>query len=146
MQYPSEAAKELAAQLNGVEYAYSRNDKEGPWHEDIQDAVLNLSDDPTFEAEPGEEITIYRGEKTSFEHGDFASFIGETIQEHFQEVAYNEGGEHAETYLGDMTPDHRNELAKMVVDYLNQHCAQPSFWTVGTIEPFAIVWEPEDAK
>ena len=130
--------------MDDVKYGYSRNEHEGPWCEDIESVIDLLRHDETFSAEPSEDITVYRGERTEFTHGDFAAFIGETIQEHFQEAAYdNGGGEWSEDYLDDMTPDHRNELTKIVVDFLDQHCAQPRFWTVDNVEPFVIAWPGE---
>ena len=129
--------------MDNQKYAYSLNEHEGPWREDIPSVLDDLRLDETFYASIGDAVTIFRGERTSFTHGDFASFIGVTIQEHFQEAAYDEGSEHSEDYLDDMTPDHRNDLEKMVVAFLDRHCAQPTFWTVDSVEPYTITWPGE---
>lgn len=126
-------------------YVYSSNGDIGPWYDNIESVIDNLKCDETFSAEPGEDVTIYRGERTEYTHTDFADFVGENIQELFQEAAWDEASEYADDYLGDMTPDHRNELTKLVVDFLDKNCAQPTFWTVSDSEPFVMTW-PETPK
>ena len=96
-----------------------------------------IMDELRDEYEPESRVTIYKGVPKRYEHGAFVS--GMHIIEMFMEKAYDEGGEWAEKYLQDVTPAKAEELAEVIVKWLNENAKKPSFYLVESISEETVV-------
>jgi hypothetical protein len=93
-------------------HAFSNNGED--WTTDLDDLINDFED--SYQA--GEIVSFYIGNKKNFTHADFICNALERAVEDAVEVAYDEVGEVAETYLEKLdTPENEAEFKKLVADF-----------------------------
>ena len=75
--------------------------------------------------------TIYIGEKVEKYHKDFINI--DYIIEQMKELAYDISN-YSEDYLEDITIEHKNNIEKIILEYMNKHINQPKFYEVINIK------------
>lgn len=78
---------------------------------------------------------IYIGEKVEKYHKDFIniSYLIETMQE----SACDSSGDY-EGYLEDITIEHKNNIEKIILEYMNKYIDQPKFYDTINIKKFHV--------
>lgn len=82
--------------------------------------------------------TIYVGEKVKKYHKDFIDINNiDYLIEQMQESASN-FSDYSEDYLDDITTEHKNNIKKIILEYMDKHIDQPKFYEVINIRKFYI--------
>lgn len=101
-----------------MKYAYCLNNED--FH-DIDWIIGKLEEDKNI-------TSIFIGEKLEVKHSHYIN--SENLIENMQSYAYDDVDELASDYLEDFTKENREELNKIISDYLDENIAQPNFWKV----------------
>lgn len=118
---------------------YSHDDE--AFHSDLSTIYSEIDS----EAEIGDEVTIITGMSIPQLHSDFIR-IDDLIEE-AQQRAYEYAPEHSDDYLDGIAKEKRDELEKIVIDWLNKNVEQPTFWGVGPTEVYLEGhWDGEEIK
>ncbi len=91
-------------------------------YDNIVDEIADTEEDISVNV--GESIKQYHST-----HMDINYFI-----EQMCNSAYDTVGEIAETYLDEVTKEHKKELENIIQDYLNKVAGEPRFWAIGRTE------------
>jgi len=111
-----------------IEYAYSTNEEDFKTSCEIID---DLDENPDVEV-------IYAGEKVLYTHLSFVS--SDNLLENMANNAY-EYGEYAESYsseLDSLEKEHKDNLDKLIAEYLDNNLAQPTFFTVKNVNKITV--------
>lgn len=109
----------------------------------FNDDISFVLDEFTDTKEIGEEVTYWQGETSPYTHASFLDI--EQLVDNMRECAWDEAYEDlAEAYLDDMTDKHKRELSALILNYLNTHLDQPTFYGVKNIEEITGWWDGED--
>lgn len=95
--------------------------------ESLEDAINHIFNySKTFE--DAQTKVIEKHEKRQCKHSEFID--GESILEHIAERAYDNHGDYAEDYLGDLMSDKDKvlELEKLITNFIENNSAQPTFY------------------
>lgn len=118
---------------------YSHDDE--TWRSDLSEIYSEIDS----EAEIGDEVTIITGMSIPQSHSDFVR-IDDLIEE-AQQRAYKYAPEHSDDYLNGIAKEKRDELEKIVIDWLNKNVEQPTFWSVGPTEVYLEGrWDGEEIR
>ncbi len=63
-----------------------------------------------------------------------------------QERAYDEFDEYADGYLEELTDEDKEQLGKLVVDFLNERAPQPRFYHVDGVEEITSPLDDEEIQ
>ena len=75
---------------------------------------------------------IYEGEKVQKKHFDYID--GDDIIEMMTNRAYDDFDDFAENYCKELEePEHKKEIEKLILNYLNKNVKQPDFFEVENI-------------
>lgn len=109
----------------------------------FNDDISFVLDEFADTKEIGEEVTYWQGETSPYTHASFLDI--EHLVEDMKERAWDEAYEDlAEAYLDDITDKHKRELTALILDYLNTHLDQPTFYGVKNVEEITGWWDGED--
>jgi hypothetical protein len=100
---------------------YSRDEE--TFYEDLAEVIDGMEEGATY----------YEGDKVGQSASYYARGIGATIIEHAQERAYDDAGEHAESFAEDLTNEKVAELEKLVADWMDAN-VPVNFWTVRNVK------------
>lgn len=116
-----------------MEYVYSLNEDD---YMDI-DELENEIDEINSEDENIKVTHVYRGEKIVQTNSMFVN--GSDIIENITDRANDSGGEWSERYCEDLESKvHRDNIEKLVVDYLDKNGINPSFYLVENVKKIPI--------
>jgi len=113
-----------------LDFAYSLDDERYTDFESIVDEVN--SDYPA-----GKAVIISKGEKIQYSHSDFINI--DVFFELLNEAAYEECGEYGEDYMCKVDKEKRDELKKIISEWLGENFEAPNFFTVKNITKMEVV-------
>ena len=117
------------------EYVYNWHDDED-WSccsEDKDEVVRQLLEELTLdELESTTKVNLFKGKKVIQKFEYF--FDVDDIIEYTSERAYENCGDHAETFLDEVTSDMKVELENLVLGWANKHDLDPNFFMIENIE------------
>lgn len=105
--------------------------------EDFNDELQDCENQLGPEAKEGDIITAYEGECIPFTAVPDLIDVGDII-ETVQDRAHDKGGEHAESYLDNVTTEAKGELHALLVGWFEKHKLEPTFWGVKNIKPIKV--------
>lgn len=126
---------EMTNAIDALDYTFSLDD--GDWSsadEDLDTVIGDHLFDLIHDAKstPPESVTVYRGVKDHFSFKDFLDV--DQLIEHMQSCAYDNAGEYADDYLGNVTKEQKQELELLVLDWARKHELSPNFYLVKDIK------------
>lgn len=93
---------------------------------------------------PGDEVTIFEAEPVHFNHADFIH-VG-TFIEDMQDRAYDHGGQFADDYLSNVTPEIEAELKNLIGQFLDRRVGKPTFYEVKNVNETVITFNKQVSK
>ena len=116
-----------------MEYVYSLNEDD---YNDLED-IENEIDEINSEYDNVKIDFVYRGEKVIQTNSMFVN--GSDIIENITDRAYDSGGEWSGRYCEDLESKvHRDNIEKLVIDYLDKNGINPSFYLVENVKKIPI--------
>jgi hypothetical protein len=117
------------------EYLYSFDEE--TFYNDLDEVMDMINDD--LDNEPGDKITIYRGNPVKVTHRDFIKNLD--LIDILQEMAYEEDGEIAENYLSEVTDEDLDFVINILSGVFNKKFKQPDYHRVENIQPMTVTVE-----
>jgi len=114
------------------EFVYSIDEE--TFYDDLDEVMEMLADD--MDNEPGDKVTIYRGNPVRLNHYDFIKNL--SLVEILQDMAADEDGEMAEDYLMDVSEGDEEKILMILANVLNDYAAQPNYHRVENIQPMIV--------
>lgn len=114
-----------------MENVYSHNEED--WVEDFDDALESAKDCCLYDHD---RPTVYVGDKVEITHKGLSTCIGSVIVDNMQEWAYEEAGDHADSYLDDLDSDKLKQLSDHVAKWLDANAEKPVFYAVKNINEY----------
>lgn len=105
---------------------YSINGEDN-WTKDIDDIICGLNEDGQLG-----EVEITKGESIPATHKEFVDT--DILMESIADRAYDKYGDHTDTYLDDVDSEKKEELKKVIANWLNYNTKKPDFYGVENIE------------
>ena len=84
----------------------------------------------------GDEKYVYIGKTIKQNHKNFLDV--DYLLEQMSDQAYDIGSEWTEDYLEGIDKNHKDNIEKMILEYMDKHIAQPNFYLIGEVEKVTV--------